>query len=266
MAIVTRQTGDLLYLVDESIQTPHAFTTRLGGVSSGIFSSLNLGINTGDSPEHIAENYRRITRVLGTTPEHLALSRQVHGDAVRVMEAEDKLKDLFQPIPYEADGLVTGEAGLALAIFTADCVPILLWDAETGSVGAVHAGWRSTVMDIAGKAVSKLSHTLGAKPKHIRAAIGPCIGLCCFETGPEVPQAVTECLGFDTANCITDGENGKNMVDLKEVNRRLLVQSGLLPEHISTAEHCTMCMPETFWSHRATKGKRGSQAAMILRA
>ena len=266
MAIVTRTAGELLYLADESIKTPHAFTSRLGGVSSGKLASLNLGISRGDCPENLLENYRRITRVLGTKIEDLALSRQVHKDTVRVVEAKDKQGDLFRPTPYEADGLVTGERGITLAIFTADCVPILLWDEIGGAVGAVHAGWRSTVMDIAGKAVAKLRSPLGADPKHIRAAIGPCIGPCCFETGPEVSRAVTDCLGLDAGDCITGGENGENMVDLKEVNRRLLLRAGLLPEHITTASHCTMCMPEVFWSHRATGGERGSQAAIIFRA
>ena len=265
MAIVTRKAGDLIYLAEESIAVPHAFTTRLGGVSRGIFASLNLGVNAGDCPEAVEENYDRITRVLGTRTEAMVLSRQVHGDQVRVVGAADRQGDLFRPTPYEADGLVTGERGVPLAIFTADCVPILLWDETGGAVGAVHAGWRSTVMNIAGKAILKLTQRLGANPRHIRAAIGPCIGLCCFETGPEVKEAVIACLGSGAADCIVPGENGKNRIDLKEVNRRLFLQAGLLPEHITVAEHCTMCMPETFWSHRATGGRRGSQAAMILR-
>jgi len=270
MAMITRISGDLVYLVDEHIPVPHAFTTRLGGVSEGIFESLNLRQNLGDDPAAIVENYNRITAALGISKGDLVFSRQVHGDEVRVVGRGDCLEDIFQTKDWEADGLVTAEAGVALAVFTADCIPVLLWDAETGAVGAVHAGWRSTVLDIAGKAVGKLID-LGADPANIRAAIGPGIGGCCFETGPEVKAAVCEILeagdGFGTGGMtppLRERPDGKYMIDLKEVNRRLLVRAGLLPERITVAAECTMCLPELFWSHRVTEGLRGAQASMIV--
>ncbi|MCL2562605.1 MAG: peptidoglycan editing factor PgeF [Oscillospiraceae bacterium] len=262
MAIVTRRDGDLVYLVDEDIPVPHMFTTRLGGVSSGVYASLNLGQNREDDAVAVAENYDRVTAVLGTSKERLVFSRQVHGDVIRTVGETDCLGDVFRPITHEADGLVTAEPDVTLAVFTADCIPILLWDAGTGAVGAVHAGWRSTVSDIAGKAVARLI-ALGADTADIRVAIGPGIGLCCFETGAEVPSAVRAVLGAGAEDCIRGTDNGKSMVDLKAVNRRLLIRAGVLPERISVAAACTMCEHETFWSHRVTGGVRGSQAAMI---
>ena len=264
MAIVSRKSGNLLYLIDDAIPVPHAFTTRLGGVSEGTLSTLNLGVNRGDDPDAVLENYRRLTSLFGITTEELVLSRQVHGDVVRVVTEADRQGDLFRSTESEADGLVTGAKNLPLIVFTADCIPILLWDEKTGAVGAVHAGWRSTVLDIAGRAVDQLVSALGAAPQTIRAAIGPGIGLCCFETDPEVPEALTACLGDEAANCIRDAAPGKCMVDLKEANRLLLLRRGLLPERISVAEHCTMCMPQLFWSNRIHGTGRGSQAALIL--
>lgn len=263
MAIVSRRNGDLYYFIDDQIQVPHAFTTRLGGVSEGMYESLNLGVARGDDPVAVTENYDRILAELGTVKESLVFSRQVHENTVRVVKHCHRLPDLFGPVE-EADGLVTIAPDMALAVFTADCIPILLWDKGTGAVGAVHAGWRSTVQDIAGVAVEKLI-TLGADPAHIRAAIGPGIGSCCFETGPEVPQGVLDVLGEDGRDCIRSKEDGKYMVNIKEVNRRLLCRAGLLSEHISVAAQCTLCDPATFWSHRATGVNRGSLAGIIVK-
>jgi len=263
MAIIKQQAGELVYFTDEQIPVPHAFTTRLGGVSTGVYESLNLSLTLGDDPEPLFENYKRITAVLGTRPENLVCTRQVHEDNVRTVGAADCLGDIFQPIDEAADGLVTAEREVALAMFSADCIPILLWDAGTGAVGAVHAGWRSTVLDIAGIAVQKLE-SLGAKPQNIRAAIGPGIGPCCFETDPEVPEAVKALWGGEMPTCIRSLGGGKSAVDLKEVNRCLLLRAGLLPEHMTVSEYCTMCEPELFWSHRRSERVRGSQAAIIL--
>ncbi len=176
----------------------HAFTTRAGGVSEGIWSSLNLGFNRGDEPERVEENYRILSRALSLDPERLVFTRQVHKDTVRRVTAEDRRLPLSAPVPYEADGLVTNEKGLALFVFIADCIPILLSAPEAGAVGAVHAGWRGTVADIAGKGVLALCREYGARPQEIRAAVGPGIGPCCFETGPECPAAVGA-LGLENA-------------------------------------------------------------------
>jgi len=262
MAIVTRQVGELVYFVDEQIPVPHGFTTRLGGVSTGVYESLNLAQNLGDDPAHVLENYKRITAALGIKIEDLVFSHQIHEDRVRLVDATHRLDGTLRPADEEADGLVTADWDVALAVFMADCIPVLLWDADTGAVGAVHAGWRSAVMDIVGKAVRDMT-ALGARPEDIRAAIGPGIGPCCFETGPEVIAAVTAVLGDEASDLIQNIGNGKAMVNLKEVNHRLLLRAGLLPEHITVSELCTMCNPSLFWSHRAMDKVRGVQAAII---
>jgi len=263
MAIITRKSGDLVYLVDENIHVPHAFTTRMGGVSEGIYESLNLGMALGDDPIAVAENYSRIAAILETRREQMVFSRQVHGDIVRVVDEADCFKDISHPFE-EGDALVTNTPDVTLAVFTADCIPILLWDEHTGAIAAIHAGWRSTVLDIAGKAVEKLC-AFASYPKYVRAAIGPGIGACCFETDVEVPMAVRKVLNTEAEDCLMDRGNGKNMVDLKEVNRRLLIRAGIPAAHVTVSDHCTMCNPDLFWSHRVTDGKRGVQVAIIRR-
>ena len=257
------KTGELVYLTGDTIPLRHAFTTRLGGVSEGSLASLNLGEHRGDREENVRENYRRLTAALGLSDQRLVFTRQVHGAAVKTVTAAD-IHTLFTPVPYEADGIVTAERGLVLTCFTADCVPVLLADPQAGVAGAVHCGWRSSVADILGRAVAAMA-ALGAQPARIRAAIGPASGACCFETGPEVPEAVLAWLGRDGEAFIAPiaDKPGKFLVDLKAANARRLTQLGLPAGQIAVSEACTRCNHETFWSHRYTRGDRGSQAAVI---
>jgi hypothetical protein len=239
----------------------HGFTTRLGGVSEGVYASLNLGVNRGDDKAAVRENYRRIMAALGIAPGKLVFSHQVHKADIRPVTSAD-CGDIFDAVPYEADGLITNEKGLALIIFTADCIPILLEDTVTGAVGAVHAGWRGTALGIAREAVSAMAREYGSDPKNIRAAIGPGIGRCCFETGAEVPEAMTALLGARALEFInTNGE--KSMVDLKAINHAVLISAGVKLENIDVSPECTKCSHEKYWSHRYTGGVRGSQASII---
>lgn len=254
----------VVFLTADGIPARHAFTTRHGGVSSGAFQSLNLGENRGDDPACVRENYRRLGLATGIDTSHMVFSRQVHESTVRVASESDR-RALYEPIDYTADGLVTNQRGLPLVIFTADCVPVLLCDPVHGVIGAVHCGWRSTVQDILGEAVRQM-RALGARTENLRAAIGPAIGACCFETGPEVPAAVTRLLGGDSDGLITkrQGAPEKFLVDLRGANARRLTQLGAAPENIAISQVCTMCSHEKFWSHRHTKGERGTQAALIV--
>lgn len=252
----------LVYMTADNITTTHAFTTRYGGVSRGSYEALNLGTNRGDDEECVRKNYEIICLELGISPERLVLSHQVHRDDIRVASAADCRRSLFEPMPYEADGLITTEKNLPMVIFTADCIPILLHDPVLPAVGAVHAGWRSTVMDIAGKAVRKMAAEFGSRPENIRAAIGPGISPCCFETDGDVPEAVIKLLGGRAGDFIkAAGE--KFMVDLKGVNRQCLENAGILPENITISPECTVCNGGKYWSNRLTGNVRGSQAAII---
>lgn len=244
------------------IPARHAFTTRYGGVSRGEFASLNLGSNRGDDPEAVRENYRRVCALMGAGIDDCAVTKQVHGSEVRVVTKADR-HVCMSTVPYEADGLVTNERGLPIMCFIADCVPALLCDREHSVIAAVHCGWRSSVADILGETVKKMC-ALGAKPENIHAAMGAAIGRCCFETDDDVPQAVEKYLSGETQGLFDRRADGKTMVDLRAANAVRLRQLGLKAENIDISPECTMCSHEKYWSHRYTKGRRGSQAAAIV--
>ena len=249
-------------MTSDIIASPHGFSTRFGGVSTGIYSSLNLGEHRGDEENNVRENYRRFCAAVGADESRLVFSKQVHKTDVRDVTSED-IHTLFSPVPYEADGLVTAEKGLALVIFSADCIPVLLYDPVKNVVGACHCGWRGTVGDMAGETVRTMLKQHGCYSGDIRAAIGPGIDKCCFETDEDVPNAVRDVLGKDAENFISQSGKGKYHVDLKGINRELLIRAGVKTENIDVSDECTSCKCEKYWSHRKTKGERGSQAAMI---
>ena len=260
MAMNTVCVGTLEYLVADGIGVPHGFTTRLGGVSEGAFASLNLGWNRGDKPENVVENYRILAEAIGFDPEKLVLTRQTHSSIVRVVTAADCQGLDHRDYP-ECDALVTNAPGVGLVVFTADCTPILLHDPVTGAVGAAHAGWRGTALDIAGKTVAAMVEAFGCDPGNIRAAVGPNIGACCFETDADVPDAMYALLGDEAGGYIRPVGN-KFYVNLKGINAQLLVRAGV--RHIDMSSHCTACEPELFWSHRKVGNLRGSQGAVIV--
>lgn len=260
MAITTQTIGKLEYLTSENIGVPHCFTTRLGGVSSGYLQSLNIGMHRGDSEENVVKNHTIIAHALGYPVENTVLAHQIHSDIVRAVTAEDCLGPDHHAYP-PCDGLITNTPGLALMIFTADCTPILLHDPLTGAVGAVHAGWRGTAQDIAGKAVAAMVRSFGCDPQNIRSAIGPNIGACCFETDSDVPEALMQTFGSSIAGAFRS-VGDKYYVNLKEINRYALARAGVCD--IAVSDICTACQPQRFWSHRVTQGNRGSQGALIV--
>ena len=260
MAIVTVKQGTLEYLTAGNITAPHCFTTRKGGVSTGALASLNIGLHRGDDPENVGKNHEILAKTLGFDREKLVLSHQVHTDVIRCVTAADA-QGMDHHLYPECDALITNDPGTALMIFTADCTPILLHDPVTGAVGAVHAGWRGTALDIAGKTVRAMADAFGCKPSDIHAAIGPNIGFCCFETDAEVPAAMVKTYGVGAEEWIRPCGD-KYYVNLKEINALSLKRAGVTSIEIS--DQCTMCSHETFWSHRFTRGNRGSQGAIIL--
>ena len=209
------------------------------------------------------ENYRRAAALLGAEIDGCCVTRQVHGTQVRIVTSADK-HVCMSTVPYEADGIVTAEKGLPIFCFIADCVPVLLCDPAAGVIGAIHCGWRSSVGDILGVAVENM-RSLGARPAQIRAAIGPSIGACCFETDDDVPAAITAWLGSgNTDGLFVRRQDGKTMVDLRLANARRLCQLGVPVKNIDLSDECTYCSHDKYWSHRYTRGRRGSQAAVIM--
>ena len=267
MNIIEHNKNGLVYLTADGFEAAggvaHGFSTRLGGVSEGIYATLNLGMNRGDAPDRVRENYRRFCAAIGADMGNIVCASQVHGDTVRTVTAADLGIGLDEPEPWQADGLVTDIPGVTLAVYSADCLPILLYDPVRRVVGAVHAGWRGTALGIAAKAVERMVDCYGCDRLDILAAVGPGISKCCFETHEDVPNAMTSALSTAVLRHIKIKENGKFAVDLKAINAMRLEQAGLDPDHIAVSTLCTACHPEMFWSHRKLGTSRGSMAAAI---
>ena len=239
----------------------HCFTTRRGGVSTGYLESLNLGVHRGDDWNNVYENYRRLGAAVGFTPEQTVFTHQTHTDIVARVGAADRGWGLFREVEPERDGIYTNEPGVALVCFSADCTPILLHDPVRHAVAAVHAGWRGTAKGIAARCVEAMIREFGTDPSDLEAAIGPCIGPCCFETGPEVPEAMLSALGVEAAQFMRPAGE-KFFPDLKRLNALWLRRCGV--HHIDLSCDCTRCRPDRFWSHRLTGQARGSLAAVIM--
>jgi len=259
MSFETIGRDGVVYMTAPNINTVHAFTTRCGGVSSGIYESLNLAQRGGDDFDNVRENYTRLCCALDISTDDIICNSQVHGTFIRTVSNADRGR-LFKPDSINADGLITNTPGAALMVFTADCVPILLYDPEKNTAGAVHAGWRGTFANIAGTAVQKMVSEFGCSPAGIKAAIGPCISRCCFETDKDVADALYDALPEDAGRCL-ERHGDKYKIDLKEANRIFLIKAGL--NDISISDECTSCLDSKYWSHRKTRGQRGSQAAVI---
>lgn len=259
--IITKKQGTLEYLTAEGISVPHGFTTRHGGVSQGHQAGLNLAFGRGDTMENVEKNFRILADALGFDPEKLVLTQQTHSDIVRVVTLDDCAGFCHRNYP-ECDALVTNTPGVTLTVFTADCTPILFHDPVTGAVGAAHAGWRGTAQDIAGKTVAAMAEHFGCDPKNIRVAIGPNLGQCHFETDGDVPHALIGTFGREVLPYIQKFD-GKFHPDLKAVNALALCRRGIDPGNIEISDCCTWCQSDRFWSHRVTRGVRGSQGGVI---
>ncbi len=264
MPFETHEQNGLIWLSSPLLDTVrHGFSTRTGGVSPAPWDSLNLRTGCGDSLENLTENYRRFCAVIGADTERAVLAKQVHETTVRTVTAADAGKGLLRERDYTADALITCEKGLPLAVFSADCGVLLLYDPIQQAIGAVHAGWRGCAGGIVEKTVREMQRVYGVSPADIRAAIGPCIGQCCFETDEDVPAAMRAALGADAAPYLAF-RSAKWHVDLAGLNRQWLLRAGLTADHIDTCGLCTACRSDLFWSHRKMGEARGVQGAMIV--
>ena len=264
----------MIFEKSKLLTSPHAFSTRAGGVSYlNHTKSLNLAFERGDSGETVIKNLEIFASSVGFDSHSVVSLPQIHSTLVHKVDASHMgagyyKRDFDAMDIRECDGYITNTRGVTLGVKSADCVPIL-FEATDGEgkiigVGAVHAGWRGTVGKIAEVCVNKLMSEYGAKKENIRACIGPCIHKCCFEVGDDVKEAVFA-LGKDFESFCPESDkgDGKYFCDLVSVNRRILLLSGLLTENIDTVDECTCCHPEKYYSHRYSKGHRGTMLSVI---
>lgn len=268
--LCARQDGEMLYYtfpaLDDLGCVRHGFSTRLGGVSDGIFASMNLSFTRGDDDAAVRENFRRFCAAIGVPADNVVISAQTHTANVKVVTAADRGRGITREKEYtDVDGLITNEPGVVLCTQYADCVPLFFADSVKRVVATSHAGWRGTAAGIAAVTVRKMEEVYGCRPEDIVAGIGPSIGHCCFEVDGPVYEAFTQVEVFDDT-CYTDNGGGKYHIDLWQVNRRWLLSAGVQPRHITVTDLCTRCRPDVFWSHRETGNDRGSLAAFIALA
>lgn len=255
--------GLLRFPAWESLPVTHCFSTRIGGVSRGEFASLNLGSNRGDDEAHVAENYRRITEALGVPYDRLTAGAQDHNTNVRRITAQTAGVGITRERDMESvDGLVTDEVNLPLIVFCADCVPLYFYDPVHHAAGLAHAGWRGTVNGMARAVIEKMRAEFDTRPEDLLCAVGPSIGPESFEV--DEPCAAEFLALQNGADFVTDDKNGKFRVDLWAVNRRFMTDCGVPPENISTGNVCTVQNSDLIFSHRVTRGKRGSCAAFLM--
>lgn len=269
MTLVLEQAGTLPVLVPARWRTAWpdlvaAFSTRQGGCSQGPYATLNLGLSTGDERPRVVANRRALFEALGLAPGTVAGATQVHGAGVRAAPAlspQPSWPEAGVVALGQGDVLVAEHPGTFLFATFADCVPVLLVDPRRRAAALAHAGWRGTVAGAAAAAVRAL-RAGGSRPADLHALIGPAIGPCCYEVGPEVAAAVRAALP-EPEGLLRPGREGRSRLDLPEANRRQLLAEGLDPWRVVAAGLCTACRRDLLYSHRAEGGRTGRFAAVL---
>ncbi|MGI6376994.1 MAG: peptidoglycan editing factor PgeF [Anaerolineae bacterium] len=233
----------------------HAVFTRLGGVSEGHLASLNQSPMVSDELAHVHENQRRAQAVLHCGPEQVVNCQQVHGCHVAVVGMADG-----GSVVLATDGLVTADPGVVLTMRYADCVPVLLHCAARRVVGMAHAGWRGTVQRVAAQTALTMMQAFGCQPGEIVAGIGPSIGPCCYEVGPQVVEAFAAAFPGEAVVGAANRQ-GHAHVDLWQANAAQLRAVGV--QAVEVSRYCTRCRRDVFYSHRGDGGRTGRFAAYI---
>lgn len=261
--------GDVPYLeyplLTETGIVKHGFSTRLGGVSEGYYSSMNLSFSRGDKEGDVRENFRRFTNAIGVRCEDLVFSKQTHTTNVRIVREEDRGIGFTRKLEYtDVDGLITNVPGICLVTSYADCVPLFFVDPVKKAIGLSHSGWRGTVGKIGKVTVEKMTKEYGCRPEDIYAAVGPSICQDCYEVSEDVIDKFKE--GFDEKywkQLFYRKANGKYQLNLWKANEIIFLEAGILKEHLTVTNVCTHCNSDVFYSHRTTGDKRGNLAAFL---
>lgn len=251
-------------LLEQTGIVKHCFTTRKGGVSEGIFESLNLSFTRGDKREAVEENFHRVAKALGTEYKNFVFTDQTHTTNVRRVGKEDAGKGLIKERGYtDVDGLITNEPGIVLSTFYADCVPLYFVDPVHHAIGLSHSGWRGTVGRMGKVTLEAMKREFGTEPEEVICAIGPSICQSCYEISEDVAvEFQKEFVGHEK-EILINKENGKYQLDLWHTNELILLEAGVRPEHLAVTNICTCCNEKLLFSHRASHGKRGNLGAFL---
>lgn len=265
------QIFELVYFQQLLEEVSAGFTGREGGISKPPYDSLNLAYHVGDDPNDVLDNRRLLLNKLGFENGSWTCAEQVHGKRVAVVREEDRGKGYIDRSSafQDTDALVTNVPGMLLTSFYADCVPLYFMDPVKKVIGLAHAGWKGTVQAIAEEVVHVMETEFGSQRTHIYGAIGPSIGGCCYEVDDTVMDKVRPILdGISqvpaTSFIESPSQNaGKTMLNLKELNRIIMIKAGILPTHIEYTSWCTSCHTDKFFSYRTEGGVTGRMASWI---
>lgn len=260
-------------LLEETGLVQHCFTTRLGGVSEGIFSSMNLSFTRGDERSAVETNFRRLADALAVDYEKFVFTDQTHTVNVRQVTAEDAGKGLTRERDYQnVDGLITDVPGIVLSTFFADCVPLYFVDPTHRAIGMSHSGWRGTAGRMGKVTIEAMQKAYGSSPEELICAIGPSICQDCYEVSEDVAEAFRQAFPGHEAEILrespknampAEGAEKKYQLDLWRANEIVLMEAGVKKEHIAVTDICTCCNPEVLFSHRASHGKRGNLGGFL---
>lgn len=267
---LTFRSGEVPYLTAPPLEkfpsVIHGFSTRLGGVSSGCFSSMNLSFTRGDRAENVMENYIKISSAMGFDPQNIVASSQTHTVNIKKAEASHRGRGFNLPKDYtDIDGLITNVPEVVLTTFFADCVPLLLFDPVKKVIGSAHSGWKGTVNKIGKNIVGEMTEAYGSNPKDIVAVIGPSVCQECYEVSRNVIDM------FKTAYAPSLWDKlfyptlpGKYRLNLWNACLENFLEAGIPSENISLPDICTCCNPQFLYSHRADGESRGGGAVFIM--
>ena len=243
----------------------HGFSTRLGGVSEGFLSSMNLSFTRGDDPEKVRENFRRMGTAIGFETKDLVLSDQTHTANVRRVTEADRGKGFDKKKDYtDTDGLITNVPGLMLVTIYADCVPLYFVDPVHKAIGLSHSGWKGTVHRMGKVTLERMAEEFGTRPEDVQAAIGPSICQDCYEVSEDVAEAfMNEFADHQDDQLVYRKDNGKYQLNLWRANELVLLEAGIRPEYLTITNVCTCCNHELLFSHRASHGQRGNLGAFL---
>lgn len=252
-------------LLESAGGTKHCFTTRMGGVSEGIYASMNFRMEQGERQEAVRENFRRVAAAMGSSEEWIVAAAQTHTTNIRKVCREDAGKGVIRPRDYDdVDGLITNEPGLILATFYADCVPLYFVDPVHKAIGLSHSGWRGTVGRMGEKTLRAMAEEYHTNPADVYAAVGPSICRDCYEISADVAECFYKEFPKQGNEILLDKKNGKYQLDLWKANECVLLDAGILPHHLAVTNICTCCNEKLLFSHRATMGKRGNLGAFLM--
>lgn len=241
----------------------HGMSTRMGGVSEGIYASMNFREMSGDPEGNIRENYRRAAAHLGCDVNRIVRPSLVHGNHVHLVERKDYGNGAVRCSSLlDTDALITDVPGVTLCATFADCVPLFFLDVKRHAIGLAHSGWRGTVKKIGLKTVEAMCRTFGSRPEDILAAIGPCICRDCYEVGEDTAEEFRRAFP-DAEELLAVNRDNHYQLDLRRANEMVFAEAGIPAGNVTVSDICTCCNPELLFSHRASKGRRGAMGAFL---